>query len=132
MVCKLQRYVYVAIAGLGGLLLGLYGPAIHFFLGNSEFLQSWSVLAIIMVGVFFCSGYVPFDFILLQAGQPGHHTLLTSMNLGSTILLNILLIPLLGIHGAAMAKALTLSLSVFFLHWMTYRHLSFRLGTPFG
>lgn len=132
MVFKLQRYVYVVIAGLGGLLLGLYGPAIHFFFGNSEFLQSWSVLAIIMVGLFFCSGYVPFDFILLQAGQPGHHTLFTSMNLGSIILLNILLIPLLGIHGAAMAKALTLSLSVFFLHWMTYRHLSLRLGTPFG
>ena len=132
MVRRLRLYVYGAAAGSALLLLGIYRPAVHLFLGTGDFLQSWSVLVILLGGIIFCSGYVPFDFILLQAGQPGYHTLLAGMNLLSNILFNALLIPHLGIYGAALGTAVAFSLSVFYLKWMVRWRLSLRLGMPFG
>ena len=132
MVRTVQRWVYPAAGGLALLVLGLYRPVVHLLLGGGDFLESWSVLAILVAGILFCSGYVPFDFILLQAGQPGYHTLLTGMNFGSNVLFNALLVPRFGIHGAAAGTALALGLSVFYLCWTVRRRLSFRLGTPLG
>ncbi len=127
---KLAPKVYVGCAGLALVGLLLYQPCLRLILGETEFLQSWSVMLILFAGICVCSGYVPFDFILLQAGQPGQHTLLTSLNLMSNICFNAALIPFLGNHGAALGTALALSLSVLYLNVMVKKRLGFYFGPP--
>ena len=128
LVRPLRRFVYASTAGISLVLLGVYRPAIYLLSDSSEFLNSFSILAILVGGILFCSGYVPFDFILLQADQPGYHTLLAALNLGTNIVLNVLLIPHYGIYGAAMGTASALILSVFYLNWLVRRRLSFSLN----
>ena len=127
-IARLQRLVYAGAFGAALVAVLLYKPAVYLLLGGGEFLESWSVLAILLAGIVFCSGYVPFDFMLLQAGQPGWHTFLTSLTLASNILLNAALIPIFGVHGAAMGTALSLCLSVLYLNLMVRRRLGFSLG----
>lgn len=132
MVHQIQRYVYVAVVVLALLLIGVYKPTAHFFLGHGDFLQSWFVLIILVCGIIFCSGYIPFNFMLLQAGHPGYHTLLACINLASNLLLNAILIPHFGLYGAAMGTSIASVLSVFYLNWILHRRLSFSLGLPFS
>ncbi|TSA56204.1 MAG: hypothetical protein D4R45_01165 [Planctomycetaceae bacterium] len=48
----------------------------------------------------------PFLGIILQGGKPGKHTLLASILVLFNIVGNILLIPILGMYGAALVTAL--------------------------
>jgi O-antigen/teichoic acid export membrane protein len=70
---------------------------------------------ILGAGVLAVSGFVPFDGALLHAGRPAHYTLLTFLVALSNLLLNLVLIPWLGIQGAALGTALALGLSIFYL-----------------
>lgn len=70
---------------------------------------------ILGAGVIAVSGFVPFDGALLHAGRPAHYTLFTFLIALSNLLLNLALIPLLGIQGAALGTALALGLSIFYL-----------------
>ena len=132
LVRKVQRYVYPAIGAAALLMLGLYPPAVALFLEGSDFMESWPVLAILAAGIFLCSGYVPFNAILVQAGQPGYHTLLTGTIVITNIVLNLALIPSLGIYGAAFGTAISLGMSVVYLNLMVSRQLGFWLSIPFG
>jgi Na+-driven multidrug efflux pump len=71
--------------------------------------------AILGAGVFVVSGFVPFDGVLLHAGRPEYYTLFTFAIAASNAVLNLLLIPVLGIQGAALGTALALALSVPYL-----------------
>jgi O-antigen/teichoic acid export membrane protein len=71
--------------------------------------------AILGAGVLAVSGFVPFDSVLLHSGRPGYHTLFTFLVTGTNLILNLLLIPVWGIIGAALATALALGLSVVYL-----------------
>lgn len=73
----------------------------------NAYLQSWPVLAILSAGLLFASGYIPFSNLLLAAGRPGLHTLLTAAWVLVNILLNLWLAPLYGVWGAAVGTALS-------------------------
>jgi O-antigen/teichoic acid export membrane protein len=70
---------------------------------------------ILGAGVLAVSGFVPFDGALLHAGRPAHYTLFTFLIALSNLVLNLALIPWLGIQGAALGTALALALSILYL-----------------
>ena len=80
-----------------------------------------------MIGIVINAGYRPFLGILLQGGRPGSHTLLTGFLVLSNIILNVMLIPLLGIFGAAVATALIFVLEGVFLSVSARKLLGIRL-----
>ena len=127
---RLAPRVYLGALIFALVVLALYRPGVRLVLGNGDFLESWSVMAVLFAGIVACSGYVPFSFILLQAGQPGRHTQLTAMSLMTNVCLNMALIPFLGNHGAALATAFALVLSVGYLNLMVGRRLGFHFGLP--
>ena len=88
---------------------------------------SWGVFAIIICGVVVNAWYRPFLGLLLQGGHPGSHTFLITLLVVSNVILNAVLIPLLGIQGAATATALMLVLEGLFLTFMARRLLQVRL-----
>lgn len=98
-------------------IIGIFSIAIFplgflFYGAQSEFLQSWPPFIILMVSLIFCSGYLPFSNIILQAGFPGRHTLMILIQVTMNILLNFLLASWLGAIGSAIATGISLLLLI--------------------
>jgi len=108
------------VAILGYPMLNLLGFA-------PEFNQSWSVFAILMAGILFSAGYLPFQMIFNQVGQPGHQTLFLVMFFLTNVILNMLFIPLFGMYGSALATALAFMFQIFYLKRLAFSRIGIRV-----
>jgi O-antigen/teichoic acid export membrane protein len=124
---RIRRRTYLAAAAGALLLLAGFPLFLWLFFEDPGLLEAWPALAILTLGLVAYSGYLPVDFILLQGGQPGVHTLYMIMQVGTNAAPNLALAPLLGIQGAALATALSFGVSVFYLRWLVRRQLRIAL-----
>ena len=92
---------------LGIISVSVYPIGLNLFVPGSEFNLSIGVFIILMIGILSGSIYKPFSGILLQGGQPAMNTYMVGTLVLFQIALNIALIPVIGIYGAALASALT-------------------------
>jgi Na+-driven multidrug efflux pump len=81
----------------------------------------------LMAGVTLNSGYRPFLGILLQGGRPGMNTVLIAAVVVGNALLNLLLIPRLGMYGSALGTALAFGLEAALLVLLAKRLFGVRL-----
>ena len=108
---QIRRYFVPVMFGIGLLAAAAY-PVLYYLLSGQEGLTtSWLVFIILAAGHVLTAAYTPFNGILLIGNLPGWQTGLMFFTTVTSIALNTLLIPLLGIHGAALATALTYILS---------------------
>jgi O-antigen/teichoic acid export membrane protein len=110
------RYLYplmglAYLMGLGGLFV-----VVSYWLPLSHPGSTLGAYAILAAGVWAVSGFVPFDGVLVQSGRPGHHTFVALLVVVSNAFLNLLLIPNLGLVGAALATGLSLVMSIVYLN----------------
>jgi O-antigen/teichoic acid export membrane protein len=66
-------------------------------------------LRVLLLGMVVYAFFVPFDQLLLQSGLPGRQSVLMSLYVAVNVVLNIALIPLYGLMGAAAATATALA-----------------------
>lgn len=66
------------------------------------------VLWTLLIGMSLYAFVVPFDQLLLQSGYPGRQSALMAAYVSVNVVLNLLLIPLFGLMGAAAATAMAL------------------------
>jgi O-antigen/teichoic acid export membrane protein len=100
---RIRRVLLPVMAGLGGLAALVY-PLIFMFLAGSEGLAvSWGVFAILVAAQVLVAGYSPMRGVLLQGGVPGAYTLIILATALANAAINLLLIPVLGLVGAALA-----------------------------
>ena len=96
------------------LLLSLFGP---------DYLEGRIVMAILLVGILAKAMVGPAEVLLSMTGHQkvcaGVYALALTINIG----LNIALIPLFGIEGAAIATAVAMSAEAFLLHITVRRRL---------
>ena len=78
------------------------------------------------------AAFVPLDFILMQAGQPGWQSAVMSLNITVNATLNVTLIPIYGIQGAAMATAAAFAVSAVTLNGTVWWRLGLRGGLIFA
>ncbi|MBM2821046.1 MAG: hypothetical protein HW405_806 [Candidatus Berkelbacteria bacterium] len=93
-------YVYFLI--LTAVLVVLYPIFIKLFLGP-EFYPSVWVFSILMIALAFSSGYQPFQMLLAQTGFPALYSWSILIVFIVNLVGNIILIPLFGIYGSAIA-----------------------------
>lgn len=94
---------------------------------SDEFSASWSPFVLLMAGIWLSSMRMPFFQLLLMAGRPGWHSLFMLAVVGVNVVANALLIPPLGIEGAALATALSFVSSVVLLRGLSRRLIGVRL-----
>lgn len=118
-----MRKIVIPFMGLLALTSVLLYPfALALFVEATTVIRSWQVFSIIMVGVVINAHYRVFKGMLLQGDKPGTFTAYVSLTLVSSIALNILLIPPLGLIGAAIATMLTYTLeSVIMVYFVKLR-----------
>jgi len=112
------KLTYQYAAALGGIAILLYPLLLKIFT-NGEFKDSWPVFIILMAGIIASSGYQPFQMLLAQAGFPQYYTLLVALVFLSNVILNIIMVPILGIYGSALATAISFVISAGVLKLLT-------------
>jgi len=102
-----RRKFLPIMIGIG--VLGILGyPIGYMIFVRDDFLWvSAAIFTIIMIGVCFNFVYRPFEGILLLDGKPAMHTLMILSLVSFNVIFNALLIPLVGVYGAALATSMT-------------------------
>ena len=115
------RTSYAAVAAMVLVAAALYPLLPKVVINDPDFDASIIPFAILAAGLAAGGGYRPLNLILSQAGYPGRQTLLHLFNAGANVVLNIALIPLLGINGAALATAIVFVLNVGLIKGLFHR-----------
>ncbi len=102
---KIRTLFWPGMALLGIVAVGVYSAMISLLFAGTDFASSGVVFAILVLGVVLSAGYRPFLGILLQGGEPGRYTQLTTLVVAGNLAGNLLLIPVFGMRGAAAATA---------------------------
>lgn len=99
-----RKLPIVCLIGAGCILLG-YGIGCC-IIGLQDYLEAIVPMGIILVAQCIASPEIVKGNLLTVSGKPGIDTKITMIALGSNICLNFIMIPLLGIIGAAVATAI--------------------------
>lgn len=114
-------FVAVALAALAGF------PVLLAVLEKPEFRDGWMPFAWLLLGMTLASGYMPFAQTLLMANHPAWHTAMMTSVVAVNVVFNWLLIPHLGLSGAAIATAICLAYSAIALRTSVRRLVGLRL-----
>lgn len=121
------KIFYQIIFTIGLVSILLYPLVIEIILPNTGFLAAWPVFSILMAGLILGSGYMPFNMLLLQIGFPAEYTKMMLLAVVFNIILNMALIPIVGMYGAAIATGLTYLFSALLLKFFTRRAIKLRI-----
>jgi len=121
-IMALSMAVFIPI----GLAVVFLFPVLAPFFPDGLVRDSYPVLITVLAGLAVYAAFIAVDFSLLQGGMPGRQSLLMTGNILINVILNASLIPLMGIHGAALATALafiasSLTLNTAAHHWLGLR-----------
>ena len=122
---------FAAFAAAAGVVVVVY-PYLAPFFPEGLVSGSHPLMMILAAGLAVYSVFIPLDYILLQAGQPGRQSLLMTANVFTNVALNLALIPFYGIWGAAVATAVAFTISSLNLNLAAWRWLGLRGGVLLG
>jgi O-antigen/teichoic acid export membrane protein len=86
-------------------------------------------LLILLTGLTLVSAFVPFDNLMLVSGHPGYQTLQQLITVTTNAVLAVLLLPSMGITGAACGTALSYLAGIATLLWFSPRVVGWNLLT---
>ncbi len=84
-------------------------------------------LSILLGGLICISYLVPFDNLLIISGHPGYQTIQQVFMVGSNLLVATLLIPIIGIKGAAIGTIAGYCVGLFLLNYLTKKLIGWHL-----
>lgn len=107
----IKRKSYLIVLPIGLLGIAMYPILLMVIDVDIPLNSSWIVFSILTVGIMIAGGYIPIQFLMNHAGLPLRQTQLLLALFAINLILNFILIPFVGITGAAIATALaTISL----------------------
>ncbi len=124
-----RRYLLPISFALSAVIVAGYLMIVNHVLPPNELAEGLWPLVVLLSGLSLVSAYVPFDNLLMVSGYPGYQTL---QNLGVVIVnivLNILLVPVIGILGAAVGTAASYLAGFVALMYLANRFLGWNLLT---
>lgn len=128
LVKKVRKYFYPVLVAICCLVVLTYPFIFSLLLKKSNIATaSWEVFAILITGVLITSRFRPFYGILLQGGYPGTHSLMIASLTIICVVLNLALVPIFGIFGAAFSMTLMYSFEATFLYFNTKRLFGIKL-----
>ncbi|MEN0001401.1 MAG: lipopolysaccharide biosynthesis protein, partial [Pseudomonadota bacterium] len=109
----------VVLLALAPLLLGMFG---------AEFRQGYPLLFILVTGVVVRAAIGPAESLLTMAGHQNACAVIFGSVLVANVALNAVLIPWIGLFGAATATFLATLIEVFALYQLVYRRIGVRMS----
>lgn len=124
---RARRWFVPLMVSCCALGAALYPVVIPWVIGNAAFAEGTIPFAIMMAGVALASPYLPFAQLLLMASRPGWHTVYVLLTVVVAFVVNLALIPTLGLAGAATATASGVIASAVLLRVMVRFRLEIRI-----
>ncbi|MEF2231543.1 MAG: oligosaccharide flippase family protein [Pseudodesulfovibrio sp.] len=121
------RKVYVAGFFICLLAAALFSPVVLRLVGNDAFEASKYPFYILLVGIFLGSGYRPIGLLLSQIGLPGKQTMMRLCIVGINVALNLVLIPSMGLLGAAAATTLSMFVGALLIRYIVRKATGFAI-----
>lgn len=115
---------YKFLTPLGLLIIGGYPLALYLFGFYNNYSTSILPLTILMAGAIISIGYAPFLMIFNQTGHPGKQSLVYFLIFSVNLVLNFILIPIMGINGAAIATGISYISLLIFIKILAQKTLS--------
>jgi O-antigen/teichoic acid export membrane protein len=136
---KLARTLLVTLMPLAAVCAAIgiwvYAPAVSFLFPTQGYEAGTSLLAILLVGLVLNSWLLVVDTLLIVGGHPGAYSLLMLLTVATNMAANLTLVPMFGLHGAAIATALaSVSMGGYFI-WISRQRFGFWIiqgRWPFG
>lgn len=110
----------------------LFDPIVIEMLGLSDFGEAKNVILVIFAFMAIYFLFIPFEEIILVSGNPVAHTWIYIGVIATNILLNLLLIPSMGMIGAAMATGTSFMMMMVCVSTYSYVRLRLNLITGRG
>jgi O-antigen/teichoic acid export membrane protein len=124
---KGKKLFYLLLAPIGIIAIFCYPLIIKIFSLSADPLQGWPVFAILLCGILMSGGYIPFQMIFNQAGYPAYQTLFFSLIFFTNLILNLILIPVMGMIGAAVATGIAFVSQVLYIKIIAAKILKIRI-----
>lgn len=124
-----RRYLLPVAFALSAAIVVGYLLLVNFVLHSSELAEGIWPLVILLASLSLVSAYVPFDNLLMVSGYPGHQTLQNLAVVFINIVLNVALVPVIGIVGAAIGTAASYLAGFIALMYLASRLLGWNLLT---
>jgi stage V sporulation protein B len=122
-----RRQGFLLLSALGLVAALGYPLGADLLMGDPSYRQGWLPFALLMGATAGAAAWLPFGQILLMGNRPGLHSLYMLSVLLVNGLVNWLLIPPLGLVGAALGTGASLLWSAQALRWLARRSLGVRL-----
>lgn len=124
-----RRYLIPVMFALSVISVAAYSALIEWVLPSKDLAGGIVPLAVLLLGLSLISALVPFDNVLMASGYPGMQALQSLAVASSNALLNVLLVPYMGILGAAIGTATSFVLGAVVLMAFVRRLLGWDLLT---
>ena len=112
---KIKQSICLISILVGSISIGMFGNLVRILTESNEYQASTVPFIILILAITIVSGYIPISNIFLMANLPGIQTRYMLINATINIAINALLIPKVGINGAAAATGVTLIISTIIL-----------------
>jgi O-antigen/teichoic acid export membrane protein len=124
---RIRRWFVPAMVGICGLAAAAYPLVIPPLIGDPAFADGAPAFGIMMAGLALASPWLPFQQLLLMANKPGWYTVSVSIVLSTNFVLNLALIPLFELRGAAVATASSMVVMALLILMMARRKVGVRI-----
>lgn len=124
---RIRRWFVPAMVGICGLAAAAYPLLIPTLLGDPAFADGAPAFGIMMAGLALASPWLPVNQLLLMAGKPGWYTVCVSIVLATNFVLNLALIPLFEVRGAAVGTATAMVVSALLVFAFARRKVGVRV-----
>jgi O-antigen/teichoic acid export membrane protein len=118
---KFRKYFSPIMIGIGALSILVFPMVVLMFADSSFLTESWIIFAVIIMGIVVDAGYGAMRGTILLGNRPGLYTLYNLILLVGDALLNLIMIPLMGIVGAGLVTMSTYILSMIYLRWINHK-----------
>jgi O-antigen/teichoic acid export membrane protein len=105
LIARTRRWFVPAMIAICALSAALFPAVIPRLIGDAGFAAGAVPFAILMAGLALAARYLPFAQLMLMAKRPGWHTGLIVSAACVNVVASVVLIPRLGLEGAALAMA---------------------------
>ncbi len=124
---RISAFSFLMTALAASVLVAIF-PYLDLAFDKDMIEAGYPVLLILALGMTLFSIFVPCDHVLLQSGHPGAQSLMMTVNILLNVILNITLIPLYGLVGAASATAIAFVGAGIILNIVAWRFLGLKGG----
>lgn len=122
-----RKYVLPAVLILSALLVFSYYVLAIWLVPGKGLIGGLPSLLILLAGLNLISVFVPFDNLMVVSGHPGYQAAQQMVTVAANAIVAVLLLPFLGIEGAALGTAVSYVCGISMLVFFTRRVLGWHL-----